>query len=380
MLNNKGHVLAFDDSPIGENSPLDSITYNKIIDSLKTSVLRCINRSRDLTNNMSKLNKALAADNDYLMAKVRSMQIEFPKDSKTALVTGYDQVQPGTLSQAVQSSLSGQLIIKPINKWSKVIRYQDKNGRNRASKDISIAFGPTGSLVTQTVDSDIYNILDGYNDSYWIADTVAGQNYTIRIQFPASIKPYINYFSMIPFPAFGFKLNSVGLNTSNGSYIPLYTDPSQELGILDMHFKPMTWNGIVEINVTAQHNVIGIADLDIGLEDYYQSENEQTLSSFIFPIPALTDTTISKITLLDTKDFDLYGLENDSSYIKTDKIKAYLTTDLINFTQINPETFTGKASTTLAKAKGIPIYIKFSMQKYLGQTPIFRSVQIKYEV
>ena len=393
MLNNKGHVLAFDDSPISENSPLDSIAYNKIIDSLKTSTLRCLNRSRDLTSNLSKLNKALSAENAFLMSKINDYSIPNVSTAKTALITGYDTVEPGYLSNAVQNKLSGQIIIQPLYTWSKVIRYMDKNGRNRASKDISISFGPSdGTVSMQPLDSDIYTILDGYNDSYWLADTVEGQQYTIMIQFPASIKPYVNYLSLIPFPAFGFKLDSVRLLKVDGSYETITTEPSNALGLLDMHFKPISWGGVMEIKVTAQGNTMGIADLDIGLEDYYQSEGDQTPASFVMQIPGFgTDTIaggiryIRYIDNIDLSHFNLYGIENDNSFNITDKITATIYSG-VSYTgsggkSILEGTFNnGGTRTDLGASTSGNVYIKFTMLKHLGQTPIFNWVTITYGV
>lgn len=388
MLNNKGHVLAFDSAPIAENSPLDSVAYNKIIDSLKSSTLRCINRSRDLNTSLAKMNKALSAENLYLASLVGERNLGYSTEANTALVTGYDELVYA--ENADQEYLTGQVTIHPTNKWSKVIRYLDRNGRNRASKDISISING----VTQPLDSDIYTILDGYKDSYWLYETTKGANHTIRIQFPASIKPYVDYLSMVPFPAFGFTINSITVTRTDSTPIQLADLSSKELGILDMHFKPISWGGTIEINLTANSSVIGIADLDIGLEDYYQGK---TPASFVFEVPGFLEKTFSRIEYIDLSMFDLYGIGNDPSYIKTDKIQVYVyhtagpfdpnaTGEKINIDTLSPITInnvtTGKGFTNLLTTKAVNenFYIKFTMAVHLGQTPIFRAAKIKYGV
>jgi hypothetical protein len=374
MLNNKGHVLSFDDSPIAENSPLDSISYNKIIDSLKSSTLRCVNRSRDLTSNLAKMNKALSAENLYLTSLIGSNTLGYSSEANTAIVTGYDALELSSIYNAKQSTLSGLVTISPTSKWSKVVRNLDRNGRNRASKDISISING----VTQPQDSDIYSMLDGYNDTYWLYDTVGGSDYTITINFPASIKPYVNYLSMIPFPAFGFTINSIYMLSADGTPHPLADMNSREAGILDVHFKPLLFGGTIQISIKAKGSVIGIADLDIGLEDYYQGT---TPASFAFNVTAFKDKTFSMIDSINLDNVFLYNSETDASFIKSDKIKvyAYSSTGTYNptasMTEISQNGITELAS---SKTAGQNFYLKFTMTEHLAQTPIFKSATIKY--
>ena len=53
MADKRSHVIDFDDSPLIKYSPVASEVYNDIINSLKGSVLRAINRGRETTSNLT---------------------------------------------------------------------------------------------------------------------------------------------------------------------------------------------------------------------------------------------------------------------------------------------------------------------------------------
>ena len=382
MVNNKGHVLSFVDSPIGENSPLASTVYNSIIDSLKSSVLRCINRTRDINTAVLKMNTALVAENYYMSSKYRQSQISYSGlPASGALITGYDPIV--NQSNTSTDTLTGQVTLATVNKWSKVVRYLDQNGRNRASQDISIAFGPTGSTVVQPVDSDIYSMMDGYADTFWLANVTQGSNYTLTIQFPTSIKPYVDYLSIIPFPAFGFSIQSVYITAVNGTQIMVNDPIESDMGIIDVNFAPVSWGGTLTINLTAQGSVIGISNLDIGLSDYIDGA-----ASFIYEVPAFQPLSFNAITKLDLTDFDLYNPPTDPGYIKTNVITATAFIGVSGFPTgatgdlISKDTINGRGITKLSSTKtaGSHFYVQFTMQKYLAQTPTFRSAVITYGV
>jgi hypothetical protein len=381
MINNKGHVLAFDDSSIMENSPLDSITYNKIIDSLKASTLRCINRTRDIAAKVSKFNKALSAENRYLSSLVAQQHLDYSNlGDKDALVTGFDN--PVSQSSLAINSLTGQVTINPLHKWSKVVRYQDRTGRDRASRDINISFGPVGNPVALPADHDIYSILDGYADTFWLADVQDKAQYTLRIQFPASIKPYVDYLSLIPFPAFCFKVDSIYLTKADGTSIQIVDGTSSYMGIVDTHFKPISWGGSIEINFTAQGSVVGISDIDIGLADY-----EDSIATMVYEVPSYQSLAFNKVVSLDMSDFNLYGSQNGDGFIKEEQITAtvYQFADGVAWSDtggvvLSRDTLSGKGSTSFTKSSTTNrFYIKLTMKKYLGQTPIFRSVKLIVE-
>jgi len=379
MVNNKGHVLAFDDSPIMENSAIDSKAYNKIIDSLKSSTLRCINRSRDLVSKVTKFNKALSAENSNLISMYNQLNFNYSNlTDKQVLLTGYDT--PTNELNISSSSLSGNKFISNTSKWSKVVRYKDNYGRDRASKDISIAFGPTGSVVAQPVNSDIYSILDGYRDTFWLADVTDKATYTLQIQFPTSLKPYVNYLSLVSFPAFGFTIDSVYVTTAKNELVLLNDVVSSELGIVDVQFKPISWGGIIQINMTATNDVIGISDLDIGLADYNTADE-----SYIVYDLGLTNEAVASITNINVNDFKLLGEVNIpyneyltiTSYIKStgvwdDTDGKEISKDVLSIND------TSKGVHTLDKNAGEHLFLKLTLKKYLGQTPIFRSIKITY--
>lgn len=381
MINSKGHVLAFDDSPLGENSPLDSIAYNKILDSLKASTLRCVNRTRDIAAKVAKFNKALSAENRYLASLVAQQHLDYGNlGDKDALITGFDPL----ISQSSTSvnSLTGQVTIKPLHKWSKVVRYQDRNGRDRASRDISISFGPVGAPVLLPADHDIYSILDGYGDTFWLSDVQDKSQYTIRIQFPASIKPYVDYLSLIPFPAFSFKIDSIYVTKVDGSAIQVVDGTTGYMGVVDTHFKPISWGGSIDINLTAQGSVIGISDIDIGLADY-----EDSIATMVYEVPSYQSLAFGSITGIDLSDFNLYGSQIGDGFIKKDQIHAtaYQFPANVDWSDsggidLSKDTLSGRGSTTFVKTSTTNrFYIKLTMQKFLGQTPIFRSAKITVE-
>ena len=418
MLNSRGHVLSFDSSPIDENSALDSSSYNAIINNLKSSTLRCINRSRDVNYKLMKFNKALTAENYNMMSIYNSMKINYTKQPNTAIITGFDKSQDSNSSVKLVDSanvdfdpLTGQIVIAPNStnsKWSKVVRYLDKNGKNKASKDIRILFGTSNSeftdnsgLVELPDDSDIYSMLDGYSDSFWLADVTASNNYKLMLQFPASLKPFVSYLSLLPFPAFGFTIDSVYITDSSNVSHRIDDGTSNVMGIMNTHFKPMSWGGTLVINMKATSNVIGIADLDIGLEDYFQSGDNSTsvstdkLSSYV--VYELTgdfkSSVIKNITGVNLFDFGLYGNSID---INAQRKSNYFTATIYKTTNSDwdntlvgidvPEktVYTKEPQpvdsqwVTFNKNADERFFIKFTLKKFLGQTPTFRGVSVSY--
>lgn len=377
MINNKGHVLAFEDSPIMENSALDSKAYNKIIDSLKSSTLRCVNRSRDLVSKVTKFNKALSAENSNLMDKYNKLNFNYSElTDNESLITGYDK--PYADKNITTSYLTGNKFIFNTNKWSKVVRYKDNYGRDRASKDISISFGPTSNPVLQPINADIYSILDNYRDTFWLADVTPGVEYTLQIQFPTSLKPYVNYLSIVPFPAFGFNIHSVYVTTAKNELVKLDDVISDELGIIDVQFKPISWGGIIQIRMIATSNVIGISDVDIGLIDY----NADDESYIIYRLDDLTTKRITHIEGIDVSDFKLFG-QTDIPFNDYLSIEAFVTPSMewdgTDGTEIPTNILNKKGAFALAKDVNSYIFLKLKLKKYLGQSPVFRSIKITYK-
>jgi hypothetical protein len=232
--------------------------------------------------------------------------------------------------------------------------------------------------VLQPSDADIYTILDGYADTFWMLDTTIDNTHVIQIQFPTSIKPYVNYLTLRAFPAFSIKLNSVIVTKADGTTQDVLEGNvvAQEAGILTVHFKPVSWGGVVTINLTAMGSVIGLSDIDIGLIDYVDSQ-----ARIIFEVPALTgvafSTGISEVDLMDCGLFG-YGIQ-DSGYIKTKEIivKAYVG-DLSTPIDISENTLNGIGTTTCSKAAGDRFYLEFRFKTYQGQSPMFRSAKLTY--
>lgn len=383
MINNKGHVLNFGSEPIPENGPLDSSVVNNIFDSLKTSTLRCLNRTRDLSYRLSKFNKALSAENYYLTNVLlqKDIQAKLDSASKTALITGFDPIEDGSAYE--QNRLTGQITVAAKNKWSKIVRYKDKDGRNRASKDTYIAFGPTGGILPQPQDSDIYQILDGYSDTFWIADVSPNTQYNLQIQFPTSIKPFIDFIQLVPFPAFSFKLDAVYVTKADGSRVQVVDAVSSNLGILSTHIKPVSWGGTLDIyfttNSTTGPGVVGISDIEVGLVDY-----EESNASFIIEVPGFQEIPFSYLDYINL--FDVANEIEDQSYKKEEKITvtAYWgpdwTTASATPIPVDRNTLVKQGNlTAINKPAGDKFYLEFSMGKYLGQTPIFRAAKITYK-
>lgn len=383
MVNNKGHVLSFSDNPIGENSPIESVKYNKIISSLKTSVIRCINRTRELTTNVSRLNAALSAENMYLTANYNSnnyINNNGLSSNNTALITGYDQLFSS--SNIIQDSLTGKITLKYNNSFSKIPKYIDSNGNTKAVKDVYISFGETGNLEQQPLGSSIYDMVDGNNNTFWLYDSaVEGQEYNLQIQFPVSLKPSVNYLKLLPFPAFGFDLTSVSIKLSNGSMVDITDSIDKEQGIINTYFKTLSWGGILDIKFKARGSVLGITELDIGYSDFSDNVGE-----FVVSIPSFTNKSFTAISNLNLFDFGLNNLNSDFdiSFIKADNITATLyqgnswetaTDEQV----IYKDTINGINSTPYNKTLDLNLYVKFNFKKYINQTPIFRGVSITYE-
>lgn len=383
MINNKGHVLSFDSESIQENSQIESVKYNKIITSLKTSVIRCINRTRELSTTVNKLNSVLAAENRYLTANYNTstyINNKYPADSKTALITGYDSIIEK--NGVIQDRLTGNIYIEPITTFSKTPRYNDSNGLQKPSKDVYIAFGETDSIEAQTQGTDIYNALDGLNNTFWVYDSaVERTEYHMRIQYPVSLKPNINYIKILPFPAFGFDLTSVIVRLSNGSSVDIVDTIDKKQGIINTYFKTLSWGGILDIKFKANGDIFGLSNIDIGYSDFSDS-----YGSFVMDIPLLKNKSFSSISKLDLFDFGLNNIssENDVQFIKSNNINVKIyqgsTWDTAtDETIIDKNTMLGISSTPFNKLVDTNFYIKFEFKKYLNQTPIFRGVSITYE-
>ena len=229
----------------------------------------------------------------------------------------------------------------------------------------------------------IYNMLDGRMDTFWLLDTAPGTQHTIVIQFPSSIRPFVNALTLIPFPAFGFSLVSILVHKTTGSVniIP-QTIESANVGVVDMHFAPTAWGNQVTITLTALGNTIGISNLDLFLIDYVDA-----YANIVYEVPAFAESAFTDIKEIDMMDFGLYGLieESAGTYNKYSQltVTAYTGTTFAGATPtvISEATLRGSEPTTLAVAKTVSnkLYVKFQFKKYNGQSPIFRSVKITHQ-
>lgn len=374
MADNRLHIIDFDDSPFSYEKQIKSSKYNDVVNSLKAGVLRSINRFRTLLSKQTQFNKALVAENEFLASKIVEMTIPLPETVKTALVTGYDTPVSANSSNYSIDRLTGAVSVLSQKKWSKVARITDANGKRVASKDVYI----TLNGVAKPHSDDIYNILDGNRDSFWLLDTTAGTQHTITIQLPSSIRPHVNYFSLTPFPAFGFDLDQVLITQADNTIIDITPGGYQAAAMngVGVHFKPLSWGNTITIKLTARGKVIGISDLDIFLVDYVDSYAEVR-----YEVPAFKNSAFTNIDQVDLMDYGLFGIsDKDGIY---DRFKEITVTAYVNGngTQIGERTLRGLEATQLGTAKSIgdTFHISVRFKKYLGQSPVFRSLKIIYQ-
>jgi hypothetical protein len=383
MADNRAHVVSFDESPLYTNSPINSEKYNDIINSLKTSAIRAINRSRDLSTKMTNWNKALVAENEYLGSKIRYLYEwynKLPVVSSEAVVTGYDPVISSAGMRLDNIAGQATIDIEPGRKWSKVVRYTDINGKRRPSRDTSISLDG----VTKSYTDDIYNILDGRSDTFWLLDTTRGVQHTLVIQFPASIRPYVNALSLTAFPAFCMRIDGVTLLQANSGSKNITPEgiEATSMGGIDVHFAPVSWGNQVTITFTALGSVVGMSNLDMFLIDYL-NEGEVT-----YEVTSFENDVFTHIDEIDLLDSGLFGAtESDGIYNRSEEmeITARVGTTLASAesTAVTPQTIRGEQPTTLnpvgtGKTASDKFWITIKLKKYNGQTPTFRSAKVTY--
>lgn len=382
MNNRRGHVVDFDDSPLVYGSNLNSKNYNKIIDSLKTSVYRAMNRSRTVISQMSQWNKALTAESTLLRSKVRELQDAMLMggtmiNGKTSIVTAYDtpytEITNGDLDK-----LSGQLTVgyDKDRKFSKVTRVTDANGDTVASPDITILLD--GNQLSH--DHDAYNILDNQKDTFWILETETDANHVLTMRFPNSIRPTINCVSITPFPAFGIKINKITILKTDGSteeLIPTTGDnlyPAMDGGTF--HFKPTSWANQITIDFTARNNVVGFSNIDL----YYIEYNNYN-TSVTYKVPGFDSGSAVEITQIDRIDFGdsgfgLWNLSQTENYDPLKNILVTMTTSGAGSATIPYATLVGTSPVSLSKSVSEDLFINLQFTSYLGQSPVFRYVKV----
>lgn len=393
MANKKAHIVAFDDSPLTLTSPIESSEYNQIINSLKSSTLRAINRSRIITDKQTRYNQALVAENTYLSSKISKLQMfsntlagitDGTTTTGSALITGYDPTYASVVDTTNVNKLMGQVTVKADvgKKWSKTPRYIDANGDRLPSKDVYITLD--GQPMAQS--HSIYSILDGSKNSFWIQQLTANTAHSIVIQYPTSIRPFVNSLNITPFPAFGFRLDSVNVTAANGSSINVlpYAVQQELMSGLETHFKPTSWGGTVTINfTTGDTGLVGISDFDIFLIDYVESAAEVT-----YEIPSFQAKNFTGIANIAVPGggFEMVGSNEDDAFNIRDSltITGYAGTpsaatafDILPGT-INSHLADGVSQNTIGFScpANTKFYLKFAFNKYRGQTPIFRAAKV----
>jgi len=382
MANKRAHVVDFDDYPLKTTSPIDSEEYNDIINSLKTSTIRAINRSRDLSTKMTNWNKALVAENGYLAGKINELQSTYyglPTTNDSMIITGYDKpvseqkYNIGTTRDQLTGNIT--LNAETGRRWSKVVRYTDSNGKQRPSRDTYISLDGT----TMSRDNSIYNILDGRSDTFWLLDTAAAATHSIVINFPSSIRPYVNNIALTPFPAFSFRLDSMIVNKADSTQVnvtPLGVEAAS-MAAVNVHFAPTSWGNQIVINITANGSVVGISNLDIFLTDYINS------GEFTYELTSFENKAFSYISYVNLMDFGLFGItEEDGTYnaSKQTTVTARVGSTVSSATSypINEKTLRNEGISEVPKLSGSKFYMSFAFNKYEGQTPTFRSAIITY--
>lgn len=372
-MDNRGHVISFDDSPLTANNPIKSVDYNEIINSLKGSVLRSINKYREMNTKQSQYIKALTAENALLSSKLVDIQSFAPLEDNTTIITGYDAQESS--ANINTDRLAGQVTVGYDRKWSKVARYTDINGKRRPTKDTYISLD--GNPLAQS--DTIYNILDGNRETFWLLDTAPGAVHEIVIQFPSSIRPYVNMLTLTPFPAFGFSLDKVYARQADGTQHDVTPQGYQAATMngVETHFSPTSWANEVTIRFTAAADTVGISNLDLFLIDYFDSE-----ATVKYEIPAFEGVEFDHIAEVDLMNFGLHGLEDGNG--TWDRYKKITVTAFVNSTNagnILPATLKGQETTQLSVMKNIgdKFYLQFTFGKNIGQSPVFRSARVKYE-
>lgn len=370
-MNKSAHVVDFDTSSLTYGSGINSKKYNDIINSLKTSVIRSINRSRVTNTRLSDFLKVVSAENTVLAEKIgQYKQLIETKGVGVAVVTGYDEPEVGYTNCFVDKNM-GQVTVgyAEADKYSKIVRSTDGDGNVIASLDTYITINDNPVPRTDS----IYNILDGRSDTFWVADVadVAVDGLIkIDIQFPTSLRPMVNNLVIKPFPAFTFDIQSITIQKFDSTVTELISTPTVDgVANLSLHFAPTSWNNRLTMILKPRGDVVGISKLDVNLINYSTSR-----ATIKYRVPYLESVAFSEIKQVELVDFRLYN--ETPGFVKEDQYRINVYSGGGSAIPVSKDTILGTASTSVSHGAGDSFYIELDFPPYLGQSPVFRLLKI----
>lgn len=373
---------------------IDSEQLNRMLGSLEESVLRCILKSRDVSNLLKKL--SLAMTTSYLaLDKKPSISLQ-PSSSlrKTVFATPYGEVFKNNLTipnstEVNHDKVFGDLSLGWSKIYSKVPLFSSIDGGVPDTVSPLVTMYVDGILRKETDDS--YDCLDQRNESFWIENISAGEH-TIEFNFPASINKYINYVKIIPLPLYGVEVKEVTytdlrgidnkINIKSGYGVFPRTEP------IKLYLSSKEFGNTIKIKVNALSdlNVVGFSNIDFGFIDY-QDTPQTVFMKFHQKIPT-SPIDIKKLTVDYYIDSDISKTgSNDLPVFDVRLVTDTTTTPSfsIPIDDIFPDSGPSNGNSSninslgsLTSANG-DLYVRLSIKEFNKTTPVIKGIRLEYE-
>jgi len=331
MLNKRNlQVSTYTTDPISYRGPADSSEMNYILNSLKINANNCILRTRQTSKKLDDMRKAYTQLNNYITKKIRDLNYQSNKlidytssGIYTSIISmyDYDVVNSGVITNLNTDTLYGQLTLAEDYSWSKITRYTDHLGNQKATPDVKISVGPSGSQTVREHDNDAYNCLDNLNHTLWIENTTY-EDQMITLTLPKSLKPKINTLKLDFFPQYSCIIKKIEYYSIKGFWEPLSNYDSDGKSI-KLHFSPYDYADQIRITIrpiSENDPIIGIGNIDLYLTNYMNN------GSAIFKFPEVEKLTITSLDDLVIDHYiDNYSVSNQFNTINP--LRVYLDID-----------------------------------------------------
>lgn len=349
---------------------IDTGKINRMLRSLDETTLRALLKSTEVKDYLDKLAMVTVGSYNALAGHAGSFD-QYPTSSTDSVMfaTAYDGIQgEGTSGFGRVDKLAGVVTLdwKDSRKSSKVPRV---NGIVSPSVDIYI----DDALRSQ--DDDVYNCLYRNNEYFWIENT-ATADHTMEIRLPPSLNKKFNYIEIVPLPIFGIEITQIRYYDEQSRAQDIYPMSSTNFyngtGPLVFHLTPRSFNNTIKIWYTVKDNVgvMGFSKIDVGLIDYYNTE--QTAYVKFNSTTGLTDITPTSIST----DFYVDGSTDYNSFItELAIVNTVGGTNLLTFKPSHEEQ-TSLGGVTVDASSGL--YLKIKMKEVDMTTPVFRGCKMEY--
>lgn len=358
---------------------INSDKLNRMLKSIEESVLRSIIRGTEVQTQLNNLNLGVVSSYTAFSAQSAKFTQVLDSISGVAFASAFDPIyeEAASIPTGRSDTVAGILTVDwPDNrKMSKV---------PRVLGEVSPAVEIYVDDVLRNPDDDVYNILSQSNDDFWI-ESATGVH-TLQINLPPSLNKKFNYLEIVPFPVFGVEISRIQYFDEQSRSQNIYTARSKgedqvvenrfynSSGPLIFHLQPRAFNNTIKIYYTVKDNVgaMGFSNIDIGLIDYYNTE-QTTYLRFN------TTEHFTSITPTEAKlDFYVNGTTDYNSYVTEVSIVEYVGGP--NVINLKPTVEAqALAGTTLTVGKGEGMYLKVKMKEINMTTPVIRGCMVKYE-